>query len=231
MSERANFQNNYLMRYLIMALICIGGGLWFAYDGFIAWPRDLPASRAYDELREIEDSVERIEKWEAIATENGWPKSTPKKTAEQLEGDIIGQYFWMAICFAAGIPALIYFVSSRGTWVEATDSGLKTSWGQEVDFENVTLLNKRRWAKKGIAKAYYNQNGVAKIFTFDDFKFEREPIGKMLRRLEESLERDKIVGGPTEAEFEAARANSQSEQSQEDEAQDVDVSEASEKSS
>jgi hypothetical protein len=97
-----------------------------------------------------------------------------------------------------------------------------------MDFENVTLLNKRRWAKKGIAKAYYNQDGVAKIFTFDDFKFEREPIGKMLRRLEESLERDKIVGGPTEAEFEAARATSQTEQTQVEESENADVGEASE---
>lgn len=218
MSERADFQSSYLMRYLIMAAICIGGGLWFAYDGFIAWPRDLPAAEAFDQLREIQDAEERMGKWEALATENGWAKSTPKKTAEELRGDIRGQYYWMALCFVAGIPALVYYFASRGTWVESTPQGLKTSWGQEVDFQSVTLLNKRRWAKKGIAKAYYTQGGAAKIFTFDDFKYEREPLGNMLRRLEQQLTPDQIVGGPTEAETDAAkRAAAESESSESDE--------------
>ncbi len=209
MTERANFRNNYLMRYLIMATICIGGGLWFAYDGFIAWPADLPAAEAYDELREIEDAEERIGRWEALANENGWPKSTPKKTAEELRRDIVGQYFWMTLCFCAGVPALVYFFASRGTWVEETQTGLTTSWGQSMNFSDVSLLNKRRWAKKGIAKAYYSENGASKIFTFDDFKYEREPMGKMLVRLEETLERDQIVGGPTEAETNAERAEAE----------------------
>ena len=205
MPERANFQSSYLTRYLIMAAICLGGGLWFAYDGFIAWPRELPAAEAYDELRDIEDAEERISRWESLATERGWPKSTPKKSAERLRSDIQGQYLWMTICFAAGIPALVYYFASRGTWVEPTDDGLRTSWGQQVKFSEVKLLNKRRWAKKGIAKAFYTENGAAKIFTFDDFKYEREPIGQMLRSLESQLPRDRIVGGPTEAEKDAAR--------------------------
>lgn len=217
MSERANFQKNYLMRYAIMAAICLGAGFWFAYDGFVGYPKLLPAAEAYDELSDIDSDAERITRWEALAKQNGWPISTPKKKAQDIKSDITGQYFWMTLCFFGGIPALLFYLRSRGTWVESTDDGLKTSWGQQLKFSDVTQLNKKRWAKKGIARAVYTTEGVTKTFVFDDFKYDREPLGRILRSLEDVLEREKITGGPTEAETDAEKAESASEQASEPE--------------
>ncbi|MEM8735083.1 MAG: hypothetical protein AAGG44_12710, partial [Planctomycetota bacterium] len=186
---RANFQSSYLMRYAIMAAICIGAGLWFAYDGFIGYPSNLPAARAYDEIRDVADAESRIAQWNELAQENGWSKRPPEKKAEEIESDIVGQYFWMAVCFLGGIPAVFYYLKSRGTWVESTEAGLKSSWGQEVSFDGVIQLDKKRWEKKGIAKASYMDGDVGRTFVFDDFKYEREPLGKILTQLEESLER------------------------------------------
>lgn len=214
MSERADFQGSYLRRYAIMAAICIGAGLWFAYDGFIGYPAKLPAAEAYDEIRD-KDAEERIEEWREMAQENGWSKSTPKKTAEEVRDDIVGQYFWMSLCLIGGIPAVLYFLNCRGTWVEATEEGLKTSWGQNVNFANVSKLDKKRWAKKGIAKATYTEGEMQKTFVFDDFKYEREPLGDMLRRLEGILDREQIVGGPTEEETDAEKAKAKEEDGEE----------------
>lgn len=215
MNERADFKKNYLMRYSVMALICWGSGLWFAYDGLIGYPKGLPAAEAYDPLRQIEDAEERFDRWQALATENGWSPSVPKQSAEELREKIRGQFFYMIPCFVGGILALFYYFSCRGSWVEPTPNGLTTSWGQSLNFSDVTLLNKKRWSNKGIAKATYNDLGTRKSFVFDDFKFEREPIGKMLRTLESVLKREQIVGGPTEEETDAEKARSEEHQSEE----------------
>jgi hypothetical protein len=205
MSTRANFQSSYLTRYAIMAAICIGAGLWFAYDGFIGYPANLPAAKAYDEIRDLNDAELRIEKWKELAEQNNWSKRPPEKSAEEIENDIVGQYFWMTLCFLAGIPAVYYYLSSKGNWVESTETGLTTSWGQTVDFSKVTELNKKRWEKKGIAKATYQTDSGNRMFVFDDFKYEREPLGEILKSLEAKLDREAIVGGPTEAEIEARK--------------------------
>ncbi len=200
MTTRANFQKNYLMRYGVLAAVCMFLALWFAYDGFIGYPSKIPAAEAYDELRELE-TEERLERWQQIASEQGWSSSTPDKTAEEIHDDITGQYFWAAINLLVGVPAVVLFLRCRGSWVEATEDGLTTSWGQTLRFADVRELNKKRWADKGIAKASYTADGQSGTFVFDDFKFEREPLGQMLRDLERVLDREQIVGGPTEIEM------------------------------
>ncbi|MEM7479254.1 MAG: hypothetical protein AAF483_30080 [Planctomycetota bacterium] len=205
MTIRANFQTNYLYRYLIMAAVCLGGAAWFAYDGFIGYPADLPASEAYAKIREIEDADVRAAQWKEIVEENGWEKAVPEKTPGEIRADIQGQYIYGAVALLAGIPALLYFFNCRGTWIESTEKGLKSSWGQEFDFSTVTQLDKKRWAKKGIARATYSQDGQTKVFVFDDFKYDRDELGKILRQLEATVPREAITGGPTELETDAER--------------------------
>jgi len=221
MSKRADFQKNYLIRYSILAGVCLFLALWFAYDGLIGYPSKLPAARAYDELRELK-TEERLAQWKTVSAENGWSSDTPKKTVEKIEGDITGQYFWAAINLLVGIPALVWFFRCRGSWVEPTDDGLTTSWGQTVRYAEVTQLNKKRWAQKGIAKASYKQDGVVdRVFVFDDFKYDRNAIEEMLRALEDVLGREQIVGGPTELESDATKARLQDESKDDDDSEDA----------
>lgn len=197
---RANFQKNYLMRYAALSTICLLMAAWFGYDGLVGYPANLPAAEAYDELRDL-DPGKRPEAWKRIATERGLDLQTPKKTAAEIRSDIIGQYFWGGINLLVGLPALLLWIRSRGSWVEQTDDGLTTSWGQSLRFADVTRLDKKKWQRKGIAKATYTPaaGGAPRVFVFDDFKFEREPLGKMLRDLESRLRPEQIVGGPPES--------------------------------
>lgn len=204
---RANFQKSYRMRYLALATVCLLMAAWFGYDGLVGYPAQLPAAEAYDEIRDLDDK-KRAEQWKQIAADKNLPKQTPKKTAEQLRSDIVGQYFWGGINLLVGLPALFLWLRSRGKWVESTDDGLTTSWGQTLRFSDVTLLDKKKWQRKGIAKATYTPVGGGNpgVFIFDDFKFEREPLGHMLRDLEKELRPEQIVGGPAEAELESSSA-------------------------
>ncbi len=197
MGLRANFQKSYGMRYLLLAGGCLFAASWFAYDGFIGYPAKLAPARSYDQLAEL-DGAEKQVQWKKIAAENDWSTSPPEKTAKEIEDDIFGQYIWALMSLIVGTPALLYFLQTRGSWVERTETGLTSSWGQSLDFSKVTQLDKKKWATKGIAKAWYQENGAPRRFAFDDFKYEREPLGQMLRALEAMLQPEQIVGGPPE---------------------------------
>ncbi len=192
--SRANFQTNYRMRYLALSAICLLMAAWFGYDGLIGYPSTLPAAEAYDELRDL-DSAKRVERWKEVAAEKGLSPAVPKKTAAEIRSDITGQYIWGGLNLLVGLPALILLIRSYGKWVEPTADGLTTSWGESLRFADVTQLDKTKWARKGIAKATYCQpGGGQRVFVFDDFKYEREPLGKMLAELEAILPPEQIVG-------------------------------------
>ncbi len=203
MTVRAEFQKNYLMRYAALAAVCLLMAAWFGYDGLVGYPQKLVYARAYDELRSL-DSTQRIDKWKKLAAENNWPKDVPTKTAEEVESDITGQYFWGGLNLLVGLPALFLLLRSRGSWVQGTDGGLTTSWGQTLRYADVKSLDKRKWQRKGIAKATYIESvaggpeNVSRTFVFDDFKFDREPLGKMLSELESHLSPEQITGGEPE---------------------------------
>lgn len=172
---------------------------WFAFDGFIGYPQEQRRCAAYEELAsKIEDKKELHQQWRDLAKSNGWNVNTPKEKAAEFDNKITGQYVYGTICLLLSIPALYFFIRNRNQWVELNEDTLTTSWGQQVDYNQVYLLNKRRWANKGIAKAYYKQDGQERVFVFDDFKFDRKPLDEMLSQLETHLRADQIVGGEPE---------------------------------
>jgi hypothetical protein len=198
---RANFQRSYLWRYLIMACVGFFMALWFAFDGLVSYPKKLEYAEAYEQLqKDVQGDAERARKWQEFAESRSWPREVPNKSADQIRSDIQGQYLFGAISLLLGIPALYFYLKSRSQWVEETDDGLVTSWGQQVRFSDVTLLNKKKWDAKGIARVNYSSNGKKGTFVFDDFKFERKPLGQILRKLENVLQPEQIVGGISEAE-------------------------------
>jgi hypothetical protein len=198
MTLRANFQKSYLFRYLIFIFVCFPLTLWFLYDGAIAWPRQLPIIRAYEAIDKNLEPKAVEEKWKELALANGWSKKPPEKSLVEMESAILGQYFWASLSLIVGGVAAIYYVKSRNSWIEKVDGGLRTSWGQSLEFGKVTRIDKSKWEAKGIAKAFYMDKGQRRAFTFDDFKFDREPIGRMLYDLEQVVPPGQIHGGPLE---------------------------------
>jgi len=87
---------------------------------------------------------------------------------------------------------------SRGHWIEMDDKGVRSSWGESFQFDQVELLNKRRWRNKGIAKVTYVDGSRKRRFVIDDFKFKRDPTDTILYELEQRIGLEKIVNGPPE---------------------------------
>ena len=88
---------------------------------------------------------------------------------------------------------------ARGSWVSGDEKQLTTSWGPEFSYDQITEIDKTKWERKGITRIHYQNGDRSTTFAFDDFKFLREPMGQILRSIENTLKDDQIRGGDREA--------------------------------
>ncbi len=209
MGLRANFDRSYLWRYWVIILMAFGSGAWFFYDATIGYPKKAKIAKAWEELAQLE-SGPRAERWRELAAEKGWSQEVPVKPSAEIEESIRFQYIYGSVASLVGALMLGYLLIARNSWVEETETGLTTSWGQQVDFSTVTRLNKRRWKDKGIARVDYVDNGRKRQFVFDDFKYERAAIGQLLERLESRLAPEQVVQPSASAPGEENASNADS---------------------
>jgi hypothetical protein len=195
---RANSTPRYYGRFAVIALVGIGFALWFLYDGAIAWPRQRERGLAYKELMDNEELTgeERTRRWHEITNQKGWPLEYPGEP--KTEDEITMQFIMATLSGLVGLWFLSLWLRSRGRWIEATETGITTSRGENVPFSDIEQLNKRKWRNKGIAKATYMQNGRRRTLLIDDFLYERKPTDEILSLVESRIGANKIVGGPPE---------------------------------
>lgn len=199
---RADYDPDYFKRFLWLALGCLFFGSWFLFDGLVGYPNELKRCEAYwqptDNPREPWKAIDNAE-WQKIAKENDWSKTPPKTKPDKQKSKIGTQFFYSILCYFITIPCLLKWYLPRGTWIEADDSKLTSSWGKEFAFEQITQINKRKWEDRGIARVKYESDGVPQSFTFDDYKYQREPMGQIMLAMEAKLSDEQIVGGDRES--------------------------------
>ena len=189
---RANISRGYLLRIGAIALICAGGALWFYYDGAIGYPAQRERALKYQELEE----KDQLDEWPKVAKENGWPAQDPGEP--KTEAEIAAQLVIGSLIAPFGVLYIVIFFRHVGRWIEADDDGLHTSAGQHVPYANIVRLEKKKWDAKGIARAYYEQDGRRGKVLLDDWKFDTEPTRAILRQVESQIPEDRITGGPPE---------------------------------
>ena len=187
---RADVHKPFFRKFLFVFLGCLAYSGWCLYDGLWAYPRKLTVALAYEELPE----EGRREAWEELAKEKGWPPVTPQKTAEDIRHDISSQFLMIVLCMLFGIPAVIMWMGGQGTWIEGDESVLRNSKGNEVPIDTITKIDKKKWREKGIAKIYYEVDGKTKKFVMDDFKYDRETMGELMKFAEANLSEDQLIG-------------------------------------
>jgi hypothetical protein len=193
MAIRTVTDPRYYRRFIIIGLAALGFSLWCLYDGAIGYPKQ--RERAYAQFKEAVGE-NRLDEWEQYV----------EQTGVKGEGDIMMQYIMAAVTGAIGLWMLTGVWLARGRWIEASDVGLTSSWGQSLNFNQVVSLDKRKWRSKGIAKITYNDNGRKRRFILDDYKFDRATTGQILRDLEGKIDHERITGGPPEATFDESHA-------------------------
>ena len=117
---------------------------------------------------------------------------------EEIQQFIAWNYCFAALGFGIGLPCLIWYFRNKGTWVEATETGIRSSWGQELEFDQITGFDKKKWEKKGIGVlSFESSNGNGK-FVLDDLKYARKPMDEIVRLVESKIPVDMIVNGQPE---------------------------------
>ncbi|MCS7466853.1 hypothetical protein NZK35_09375 [Stieleria sp. ICT_E10.1] len=187
---RAQVHQPFFRKFLYVFLGCTAFAGWCLYDGLIKYPKNLTIAEAYEGLPE----EGRREAWKELAAENGWPTITPSKTANDIRHDISSQFMMVILCSLFAIPALMMFMSGQGTWVEGDETLIRNSKGQEVPIDAITKIDKRKWDAKGIAKIHYEVDGKKMKFVMDDFKYEREPMGQLMKFAEAQLTEEQVTG-------------------------------------
>jgi hypothetical protein len=196
---RANIDRRFLWRLGLTASAFLGIALWFLYDGAITYPRQRERALAYQGLKLKYQGLkeeDRLSEWQKIARQRGWPTEDPGKP--KGVGDI---YFQLVIAALVGLPGLLFsfcFIRARGRWIEVNETGLRTSWGRQLEFGQIVSLGKKKWKSKGIARINYRQNGRKQRLLLDDWKYDAEPTRAILREVESRLDVSQIVGGAPE---------------------------------
>jgi hypothetical protein len=199
MAIRTDSDARYYRRFLIIGIVALGWALYCLYDGFIGYPNQRDRGLAYQQLeKELEggDPIVFRDRWEELARLNNWPTTFPGEP--KSEADIMLQFVMAAGSGAIGLWLLWGVWRARGQWIEQTDSGLTSSWGQKLDYDQILAVDKRKWRNKGIAKIRYQDGTRKRRFVLDNFKFDRDTTDRILYDLESRIGHDKITGGPPE---------------------------------
>ncbi len=199
MPLRANISPGFVWRLGLVALFCFGMALWFLFDGTITYPRQRDRILGEPELRERAEVFEQLEKegrkhdWEIVARDRDWPLEEPE--LPKTEAEIYTQLILAAVLVPPGLFFLIRLLVARKRWIEADETGLRSSWGQQLRYDQIISLNKKQWAKKGIGKITYQEGSRKRRFVLDDWKYEADPTVAILREVEARIEPEQIFGG------------------------------------
>lgn len=193
MAVRAENDPKFSRRFLYMGIGAILFSLWSLYDGVIGYPHE--QLRAVTWEKEFSDQP--TEKWIAYAEEQGWSTSLPSesKSEDDYNSSIALQYSFFVVTGLLGIWLISIPLRARGRWIESTDTGITSSWGQTLNYSDVVNLDKRQWKKKGIARVAYIDSGKKRKFVIDDYKFDRYPTDAILYELEQNIDPEMITGG------------------------------------
>lgn len=202
---RADYDPDFFKRFLYLSLGCLFFGSWFLFDAVKTYPKELKRAEAYwvevgpkrDDGHEEYEPLEEAE-WLRIADENGWSTKPPKVKPDEQRQKTGGQYFYAALCLVVSVPCLLKWYLPRGSWIEGTDTELKTSWGTEFAYSDIQQINKKKWQEKGVAKIKYNRNGRTATLVFDDYKYLQEPMSRIMVAMEAGLSDEQIVGAERE---------------------------------
>jgi hypothetical protein len=151
-----------MKRYLIV-LMLVGMGLYFCLDGFYRWPR---------QLREAE----------AMEKQQLTPSEKPHGRNDIFWNQLLGIVFP-----PLGLAALAYFLyGSRGQY-RLSGQTLHVPGHEPIPVEAITVIDKSRWERKGIARIEYEKDGKQGSLTLDNFVYQEEPTRLIVKRLEETL--------------------------------------------
>jgi hypothetical protein len=173
----ARASTEYRVKRLIIVVMLVGMGGWFAYDGFINWPRE----NAEIEQLKKDIEVNRADELKRAQLEAELNKKSPHTPLSiQLQ---------KVLAFALppiGLVVLVWSLyRSRGAY-RLNGNLLHVPGHPPFPLDAVRSIDKTDWDRKGIAYINYQlPNGAKGAACLDDFIYERKPTDDIFKRIED----------------------------------------------
>ncbi len=181
---RAEALPEYYRRFLWISIASAAAISWCIFDAQVTYPKKLAIAETYESFPQTEEGKRQ---WQQTAIEKGWSATIPTKSSAEVTSLIANQYILSGVAFLIGLVMFLKWYLPRGSWIEGSDKLVRNSFGSEFELDHLTGLDKRRWSEKGIAVLHFNTDGRNKRFVIDDFKYQREETGKILKYAEEKI--------------------------------------------
>lgn len=173
------------MRYLMSAVI-VGMGLWFAYDGWYAYPKQniefhekkALVAELVTKRTALEGSTDPAEKatYETLTDEHAKVSAELKELKEHTSTDLLIQRGLGFVLPPAGLAMLGWALyNSRGK-VRLANEVLEVPGHPAIPLGSVTSLDNTLWDRKGIAYVHYDVGGKQGKARLDDFVYDRKPV-------------------------------------------------------
>jgi hypothetical protein len=206
MQIRAENEPRFWRKFLIMGLCALGFALWCLKDGVFSYPAH--RIQGFDEFKQDykklfktdHEKALTVEEYEVVANHDDlleWAKYAEDRHIPRTP-DIWMQFIMAGVMSVAGLFLVSLPLRARGRWIEGGDEGVTSSWGETFRYDEVELVDKRRWRSKGIAKVTYVSGNRRRTFAIDDYKYERYKTDAIQYELEQRIDQGRITNGPPE---------------------------------
>lgn len=177
MEIQARISKEWRRRMLFMFFMIFGIGAWFLSDGYIYWPNEGARYDAFTkiaddliesgEATDVESSSVRLA-WQRHAKEQGYSPGIPSERTKSAirEQRMIG---WV---MTVGALLFAFWVTWNHTRsIRAEGDVIIGASGERVQLDEIVEVDRKKWAKKGIAYGIYLVDGKRRRLVLDDHKF------------------------------------------------------------
>jgi hypothetical protein len=214
----AKASNTVRNKNLLIVLMCAGFFVWFAYDGWIAYPRtnDIAVEKLKNMMAEGQLKArdqEELDKWQAaLSSYKGWNNSSPeeRQTIHEIATrgmtiaggvenwkrpfDIELQRYIVYGLAAAVAGSIWWFIHCQRRRAIADDATVSPAPGIVIPWDKITVVDNTRWKKSGIVDiTYLDAQGNPQKAKFDDYELDREPLLSILDMLADKADKAEFI--------------------------------------
>lgn len=146
-----------------------------SWDEFVAekeeedWAENGPGDDGLAEAKEAYNAAAGGESWSSFSVERRLPEHKPKRHPQSA---IEGQFHWAYGAFGFAAVVLVVMLVNAPKKLSADAEAFYTPGHARVPYDRIFRVDKKKWDNKGLAYAYYRDEGEkVKKATIDDLKF------------------------------------------------------------
>ena len=173
------------MRYLMAGLLAAMGA-WFAYDGWVAYPKQniefrekkARVAELVEKRTALEAATDPAQKaeYEQYTTEQSKLDRELKDLKEHSEWDLMLQRGLGFVLPPLGMVMLAWALYNSRGMVRLRGETLEVPGHPPIPLDAITSMDTTLWDRKGIAYVEYNVGGKSGRARLDDFIYDRKPI-------------------------------------------------------